>query len=1177
MLEIETSSTSFELLERSIFSLNEKKELNLKFRKIQNQTDIIKIPNEHLIKEWNEYLSSFNNDEKLLNEIDEIYDSLMKSKEKANENIINNSLYDLNRLKSYVIRNNKYIKTNVIVVNGNGATGKTHILTKLNKKIIDNDLPSLIIYGHLHKNKESLINYLNGYFKTADFFEEYKRSFNYLDFKPVIIFDALNEYRNNDQRELAQTLIHCAQKYDLKLIISYRIEDVKTEIIDLFKEYPYINIYGFENEMEAKIKFSNHFEIDINEFLEIDFNSNPLMMILFSRSYKEGSVKKGLRGHVSANYFFENYFKFISKQIIKEYQIKHNTNNKLVNQELFRDHITKPVIEIMVEQNDLSVTEKQIIDVIDNLDININSNQLADILVSYNLFERFYDYHNSQHRYKLSFQKFSDFLITRYILNNKPNDLTYKEYFSSDDIIKYLNDNQTVVSSLVDEISSRTKGETELYEVINNKKINNFVNLYIIGVSTRSKKSFNNKFKKKFLKFVRKNKLELDNFYYYRMLYSVMLIPYHPLNISNFLRYKIKRALGSKSEYNYYDFFDGRYADNERIINLLKIPYFDEYDKFNMIFKKNLSLLMLYLLGLSNREVRDKASKSLYVLVEKDNNLLNVLLEESIKIKDQYIIERLLLIIETLLHTFDIENSLKLNIEKYIIRKFNKRKISNIRISFFLDNIIKKINIDGKKFNYKKRNLKLFNNSPIINEKKITFGKKHNMVWFSIGSFIGDFLHKLVKPKIAQFTFKRDEKTINSKVNRLLRKFTKEDFLIYNNIISFNSGYDDYRQMIEYLMEGKPFVESEKTVLEKQFSEKGKNIYSSINEIKNHYQLEQIPEDSIVSTLVEKMLKLGFSEQLSLFDERYHKHRYDYSRHNHRHERVGKKYQWIAFLELLGECYNTLEINGYTDYYSLLYLDIDLNQNKKSSKKQYAFNDVFDKRIQELNIDFSKDDFETNYDNLNIANSLIDIDFNGDKYVSLSMSFNLIDDTLKKELYYSHEIYDIKEEYKEVIKDINFSSNYIYDLRIVDVFNKINIKRIEEDESESYYNSLHISLYLENEYDYSNYGLTDDDKNPSYLLPINNIIDQLNLTYEFDGIFYDTEGNVALIQSPFESDNSYLFIRKDLLFKLFNKLYIKAFSNKRITINKELSLGSEYWQDYEMNDKTLKLLNTLKQ
>lgn len=74
--------------------------------------------------------------------------------------------------------------------------------------------------------------------------------------------------------------------------------------------------------MEVVIKFVEYFKVDINEILEIDFNNNFLMFIVFCENYKNGKKDKGLCGIKVVIYYYESYFKEIIRKIFKEKSIK---------------------------------------------------------------------------------------------------------------------------------------------------------------------------------------------------------------------------------------------------------------------------------------------------------------------------------------------------------------------------------------------------------------------------------------------------------------------------------------------------------------------------------------------------------------------------------------------------------------------------------------------------------------------------------------------------------------------------------------------------------------------------------------------------------------------------------------------------------------------------------------
>ena len=89
-----------------------------------------------------------------------------------------------------------------------------------------------------------------------------------------------------------------------------------------------------------------------------------------------------------------------------------------------------------------------------------------------------------------------------------------------------------------------------------------------------------------------------------------------------------------------------------------------------------------------------------------------------------------------------------------------------------------------------------------------------------------------------------------------------------------------------------------------------------------------------------------------------------------------------------------------------------------------------------------------------------------------------------------------------------------------------------------------------------NIGITKEGKNRTYMLLKNDIIKLLNLKYDYSGIYYDDTG-IATIQSPFDSDSTYFYIREDLyknIVEQFN-IIIGVYSEKEFEINNPKSFS----------------------
>ena len=108
----------------------------------------------------------------LIEENEKAIDFLRNNKSKENDNENNNRLYELSRINNNLYRIKEYIKSQVIVINGDGGTGKTHLLTKIANDLIYNDVPTIIFYGQTIYRFEEYIKYIEQKMKIGDLFEE---------------------------------------------------------------------------------------------------------------------------------------------------------------------------------------------------------------------------------------------------------------------------------------------------------------------------------------------------------------------------------------------------------------------------------------------------------------------------------------------------------------------------------------------------------------------------------------------------------------------------------------------------------------------------------------------------------------------------------------------------------------------------------------------------------------------------------------------------------------------------------------------------------------------------------------------------------------------------------------------------------------------------------------------
>ena len=139
--------------------------------------------------------------------------------------------------------------------------------------LLDLDIPNLIIYGQSIFDFDKLLNIISHELSIENFLDYFDSYCNERGMPFIIIFDAINECRQSQLVVLKK--LELFQKYkNIKIIISYRNGDIEQDLFNALNIYPKIRLYGFSDVIEAAVKFSEYYKIDINNILETDFSNN---------------------------------------------------------------------------------------------------------------------------------------------------------------------------------------------------------------------------------------------------------------------------------------------------------------------------------------------------------------------------------------------------------------------------------------------------------------------------------------------------------------------------------------------------------------------------------------------------------------------------------------------------------------------------------------------------------------------------------------------------------------------------------------------------------------------------------------------------------------------------------------------------------------------------------------
>lgn len=769
--------------------------------------------------------------------------------------------------------------------------------------------------------------------------------------------------------------------------------------------------------------------------------------------------------------------------------------------------------------------------------------------------------------YKFSFQRQSDYLIARYLLNTKKQEESWNDFLNKQTTIKMLEDNMSLVETLVEHIPIRTG--KELFEFYDDKTLYSFNYSYLLGLRYRSKKSFGvniqNK-QKEILNYIKSTNLSEEDFFDWMItISSSMLVTYHPLNV---VYYFSKLMIKLKNNIRDMYLKDFLYIDiiRTRINSISKIPYYADLSKFNYNLKQNFVQLFFWLLSVSDREIRDKSTKALTAFLVSDLTLIDELIDIISNVKDQYIIERFICCVHSA-HVLNNDNVLLKKHYHKIEKIFCLKQISNIRIRHYLMLLNhlcydKKIINDKKTFDNicNKPNLKIEYNSKRDFYKLLNKTGKYNNVMFSL-SHMGDFERYIVESRMKDFIYldKKVYDLLKKEKQELICSLTARQKYLYDKMIITSKQIEmnerriyeevnyDINKILELSMNNSNKYETLfNNYLGKRKKEKLNSLDTNIEKCKN----KEIPEELYMTIIINKMFSLGYNKKI----EQYDRNRYSYDRHEHRIERIGKKYQWIAFFELLGECMTNLQTkkDAWHDYYDFIDIDIDTLQYKNQPQEIFDFYDLYIKAIKEVKIDWKQEKFNQVYDNIKVLDNLKRIEFEGKAFIPIHISERITNKLNEEKCFYRLNTLknnNITNYGKSELNNISMSSGttyYRYNLYEINTGIDELISLGEERNVEEIWKEC----YIESEYDCSNIGITKENKNRTYMLLKYDIIKLLSLKYDYSGIYYDNIG-IATIQSSFNLDSTYFYIREDLYKKIIRQfnIIVGVYSEKEFETN----------------------------
>lgn len=853
-----------------------------------------------------------------------------------------------------------------LLLTGAAGTGKTHLLCDLAEMRIKKGYPTILLFGEsFMKGKNifgsfieqlklnSLIRYKQDFLIALE--EAGKKS----SVRSLLIIDALNESWPNFWRININGLIQEIKKYPhIGLVISIRSgfeRDVLTN--KQFSGFVHEEHRGFlYKEWEAVSKFFKEFKIPLPEIpiLTPEFQ-NPLFLLLFCRGIskrgKNKRNKEAFRGHEGATYIFEQFIKAGSDKISRQFNLGKGRNSK--GEYVIWDTIIEKIAAKMATNkiNKNTISEQSLKLIIHSVYPKVRSIDFIRALERNFLITKLPRYSKKYkklgYEYRFPYQKFSEHLIVRYLLNKYlRKDKDYSSIFSENGAIGKII-KMSWCRGLIDALSIQVPerlGGKELVDMCPwARNYSTVQEAFLDSLIWRKPDCFVKDTQKRptnALSFINNNIIKTKNGHdnFLSVLLTVASIPSHPFN-AMLLHNHLARFDMAKRDSWWSVFLHEQYEQKSAIDRLIDWAWTDQ-DKSHIKDEaiELTAIPLIWFLTTSDRYVRDRTTKGLVSLLSNRLKVLSSLLILFKDVNDIYVSERLYAIAYgcVLRNRADKENQIK--IAEWIYSNLFKNGDPPVHILLrdYARGVIETVlhRYPNQKIDRNKIVPPFHSEWPkkIPSEEELKkkyypedfFKKKTNdrgfiEIWSSVMSW-GDFARYIIGTNYHMFHWssrRLGSTKIPSKRERydeFIGNLSKRQKKLWDSVISLSlsvrlvniKNENDKKPQLEEVKKRKSGIEK---LFVRSLTKRQKRIYKEI--VIPHFLSHGKDEFGFDLKIAQcwifnRVVELGWDPKLhGEFDNSVNYHRLD--RTDHKPERIGKKYQWIAYHEFLARVADNFE------------------------------------------------------------------------------------------------------------------------------------------------------------------------------------------------------------------------------------------------------------------------------
>jgi len=877
-------------------------------------------------------------------------------------------IHDLSQDTEAQIFNSPYL-----LLTGDAGIGKTHLLCDLAGRLIneneDKITPCIICFGEQFNDAENFWETLFKFLEVTTTKNAFLSELNTLaeqnNQRALIIIDALNENvlssPNYWKTNLLQILEDVKQYPNIALIVSIRSGFEKIVLDnEITSSFSIVQHDGFASqEWEALTKFFLQKNLPLPEvpLLTHEF-SNPLFLKLFCQAFDNPSrTKKGqefFKGHIGATTIFENYVDTVAYVLEDRFNISHLKNK----------NIWDTVIENIAKEMSLNYSDRipldKLIEIVKNNHPSVDHAKLIESLEQAMLISKIPNYSSNESNLnfeiRFPFQKFSDFLISRYIFKKLHSEIegritfdVAKEYFCITDgifdVILKKNYNLGLIEALSIALPEHTRGDIELIGLFDvyaqhSGFKSHFLEAFIQSIIWRSTSGFNDDLPK-IISTINNYIVNDDGLHtkFIDALLAVSSVSDHPFN-AEFLHSHLNQYSMAERDAWWSTFLHYTYNENKSVDRLLKWGISNSTK--SLINDSTLLLTgitLVWFLTSSNRFIRDKATKCLVNIFTSRLIILKDLLVKFENVNDIYVLERIYAAAYGCIMLSN-QSSCKIddvrNLVDYICDYFYVK--NNLPVHLLLRDYIRGIvELSVKKFNLcinTKFTIPPYSSMLDLNVPSAETIKKQyyddkdsgytqivSSVMYNLG-FLADFGNYVINSKLRYWS---SGKIQDKEINRIfifeifIKNLSSYQKQLWSNLINYinSSRAYDSEMLHTILYSNEANVANINISFDHNVDERSAKLLnfkkSLLLEQQIYYVIEvepylnykyevTQPKNEFDTGLAQRwiftrVLSLGFDPNIhSYFDEVVSRNSH---RTEHKAERIGEKYQWIALHEFL--------------------------------------------------------------------------------------------------------------------------------------------------------------------------------------------------------------------------------------------------------------------------------------